>query len=255
MGTRLWLALALTSACGRVGFDALATPAGGDARAGDAAGDAPGGGDGTGSDSAVTSGVALAQMGVVVAATTNLMLSLPAPSTPGTLLVAAIATNGTSGVGLPSGWTMATTVGINGSCSTIIAYYENNPGGITTATFTQIAGTPGAGELTEWTGAMTTGSLDATGTATGNSPGTAQSVATAMAPAAGELAVAAFCEDVNSPLYTAGSGWTQLGTYSNVSSSPSFEHDYLRGTPAAIVTDSVTSSVAGKYAAVIATFR
>ena len=247
MGTRLPLVLALVCGCGRVGFDAIA-PGDGSAPATDGQRDGA-----AGSDGLVTTPITLAQQGAVAAGTTNLMPGLPQPSTAGTLLVAAIATNGTSGVGLPPGWSLANQVSLNGSCSAIVAYYAANPGGITTATFTQIAGTPGVGELTEWTAAV---QLDVTGVATSSSPTAMQSVQTASATTVlGDLAISAYCEDVNNPTYMPQSGWTALGTYSNVSSSPSFESDYQLGEPTAVVVDTATSSVAGKYAAVLATFH
>ena len=63
-----------------------------------------------------------------------------------------------------------------------------------------------------------------------------------------------FCEDDNNPTFTPGAGWSQLGEFANVASSPSLASD-ARFVPAGAVDETITSSVAGKYAAVIATFR
>lgn len=254
MGRLHILVLLAAAGCGRVDFDAVA--AGSETRPDGARSSDASAGDASAGDAPVTSPVALAQKGPVVAVTTNLVLTLPAPSTPGTLLVAAIVTNGVNGVGIPAGWTVVAQQGSNGGCTVVIAIQPNNPGGITTDTFTQIAGTPGAGQLTEWSAVATSSPLDATGTTVGQNPVKAQPVQTSAATTTpGDLGVTVFCEDVTSPTYTPASGWTNLGGYSNTASSPSFTSDYALALPVAVTAETVTSSVQGKYAGAIATFH
>jgi len=71
----------------------------------------------------------------------------------------------------------------------------------------------------------------------------------------GEVAIGTFCQDTNSPTYTPGAGWTELGQGANTSASPSMLAEYQLGVPAAKVTATGTSSLSSKYAAVLLTFH
>lgn len=239
---RLAAIACVVAGCGRLGFDGPRAAVDG-ALADDAISDVaiP---DGAGSG-------ALVQQTVVVAASGTLTLSLPSPSTPGTLLVATLATN--NAITVPPGWTTAIEAVNTGGCTALIAYLANNSGGITAVDFAAVAGNPAVGQLAEWSGFA---ALDQTGTGASNNPQTMQSVQTSGTPAAaGELGIATFCEDVNMPSYLVASAWAQLGSYSNVSSSPSFIDLAHEDLPMAAVSATVQSSVGGKYEAAIATFR
>jgi len=178
--------------------------------------------------------------------------TLPQPSSAGTLLTVAVATNDPTSLVLPPGWQMAVLQTSSGTCSAAIAYLPNNPGGVQDIVVTINAGVPIDAIASEWSGAT---AVDVIGQSSSGNPQTAQTVQTAMpTTVAGTAAVAVFCEDVNTPTYTAGNGWMTLGTFSNVSSSPSFIAEAMTGLPVGVATASATSSVGGKYQAAIAAF-
>jgi hypothetical protein len=195
-------------------------------------------------------GLGSVQITEVVAGTNGLTFTVE-PTQPGTLLVASLGINSVGTVAVPPGWTVAIMNGTAGACSAILAYQLANPGGITSLTFTLGGNTPLVGSISEWTGRS---AFDAMGSMVQGQPNASQSVETSAATTANELAITTFCEDDNNPTYTPGEGWTQLGSYSNVASSPSLAID-AQIAPAGFVGESVTSSVSGKYSAVIATFR
>ncbi|HEX5060876.1 MAG TPA: hypothetical protein VFV99_16025, partial [Kofleriaceae bacterium] len=179
-------------------------------------------------------------------------LTLPAPSTAGSLLVITVGANDISSLTLPSGWTIAASVLTNGACATAIAYYPNNPGGITSVILQQPMLQPTAAQLSEWS-PITANPLNGTSQTQGGIQATMQTAMVATIATKG-VAITAFCEDVNNPTYTPGAGWTTLGTSSNGSAEPSFISDYKAVTAGGIYTETVTSSVSAKYAAVIAVF-
>jgi hypothetical protein len=230
--------------CGRLGFGVTDDdPLAADASALDPA-------DAT--DAAPTT-IAHAQASAPVDVAGPMTMTLPASSTPGSLLVVTLGTSDTSNLVVPAGWTFATQIAVSGGCVAAILYYANNPGGIASVTFDQPSLVPTVAQLTEWTGATT---LDATGTATSSSPVTMLAVQTATpATATGGIAIDVFCEAVNQPAFTAGPGWTNLTTASNGPAEASFITDYKLGIGPGVVGETVTTSVAGKYAAAIATFR
>jgi hypothetical protein len=240
----------LLGGCGRLGFDARDF----------AAGDAKGSDSAIASDAADASGNAMIQRWQETAVANTVggaMLTLGTPSMPGSLLVLAIAANDLSSLGLPSGWTQAATTGSNGACFGLIAYLPNNPGGIGSITYTMSTGAPSVAQLIEIANASTTAPLDAVGQIAASSPVVSQTVSTSTSTTSPqELAVTLFCEDVNMPTYSpAGSAWMRLGTFSNSSSSPSYEAEYSLVPATMVVTATVTSDVAGKYTGLIATFR
>lgn len=237
--------------CGRLGFGVEGDDTLGDAPAGDSGG--------SGADAGLdgSTGVAAqAQASASVNVMGDVAMTLPAPSTPGSLLVVTMGTSTISNLGLPAGWMIAAEITISGGCLAAIAYMANNPGDITSVTFTQSAGVPTVAQLTEWAGVSTTAALDAIGTATGNQA-TMLSVQTATpTTAAGGVAVDVFCQAVTMPVYSAGAGWTNLASASNGPSVASFTTNYKLGLAAGVTIDeTVTTTVAGKYAAAIATFR
>ena len=246
---RFVMLAALAAGCGRLGFARTsdATPlvdvgADPDIVVG---GDAP----------AIMGPPAMVQASTVVVDSNGVTVTLATPSTPGTLLVATFASNGVNPIGLPPSWVEVAHIGTGGGCTVTIAFEANNPGNETSVAFTQGAGIPILAQLTEWSG-VTSSPLDAPGTATSASPTTSQLVQTGTSTTvAGELGVDVFCEDVNSPTFTPGTGWTNLGSFSNVASAPSFASHFQLDLPVGMAIETQTSSVQGKYSAVIATFR
>jgi hypothetical protein len=140
-----------------------------------------------------------------------------------------------------------------------IWYYQNNPGGISSATFTS-NGSFARAQMSEFRGVSWTSPVDQTGTMS-NTGGASASVSTSGAAiSSGELAITNFQEDLGSAdtgTLTPGSGWTNLG--SNNSSSAEFHEsfDYEIGpTKGVEASETVTASRSGtSWAGVIATFK
>jgi len=152
------------------------------------------------------------QTGTLATSTSgSVTATLPSASTAGTLLVATL-TNKTNTVAFtaPSGWTQAVT-GNNLCCGrTDIWYYVNNPGGITSATFTAVSGTTSA-QLSEWNGVVSSSPVDQTGSGnhTTGSSYTIQSIVSVAQ--AGELGIAAWQNSgTNATSQTVTSPWAHL---------------------------------------------
>jgi photosystem II stability/assembly factor-like uncharacterized protein len=181
--------------------------------------------------------------------------SLPGASTAGNLLVAVVA-NGKdcAAFSAPAGWVNAASACKAGSKDGEVEvwYYTNNPGAISSATFTAASGAePIVGQLSEWSGVSIGSPLDQTGTATVTTNQTSATVSTSGATAtSGELAVTGFTTAATPQTFTAGSGWSALfsdGTNGYVS-------DQKLGLAAGTVSETETDTKAGQWAAVIATF-
>lgn len=180
-------------------------------------------------------------------------ITLAATSTPGTMLVLSMGTNGLGSLVLPNGWIIATSTGFSGACYAMIAYYPNNPGGITDVMYSQPGGLPSVAVISEVSGVT---ALDVLGTANGMNPVSMQTVATTGPTSTDRgIAITTFCEDVNNPVYTSGAGWTNIAQFATGAASTSFNTDYKEFTAAGAISETVTTSPTGKYAAVIATFR
>ena len=183
--------------------------------------------------------------------------TLPAASTAGTLLVATLAGAKNTAFSGPAGWVKAAGVGRT-NAQAEIWYYAGNPGGITTASFTSNGATSTAGQLSEWTGVLASSPVDTTGTTT-------TTLATSIAPAtstttttAGELAVTAAAENLTlagTATFTPGSGWTNLGNSGTTSTSYHYTADYETGVATGTVSETITSSTIGAWAAAVATFK
>lgn len=248
---RLLAWLSLLTGCGRLGFGLFNdTPGDADAAIDNSTGD--GGPDGK--TDAPPAGGPLVQQTPMFNGVGPATLSLPGPSTAGSLLVITMTANDTSNLVLPSGFSIATQIMVSGGGFALIAYQANNPGGISSVGISQPSGLPSVAQLTEWTG-ITATSPDVMGSTTGQNSTTLSVQTAAATTAANDLAIAVFCQDVSTPMYTAGTGWTSIGTASNTSAYPSYSADYRTNVPVGIVSETVTSTVSGKYAAVIVTFR
>ena len=100
------------------------------------------------------------------------------------------------------------------------------------------------------------GGPDTGGFGGGQNPTTALTISTLTpAAAANEIAIATFCEDTTMPTFTPGSGWTSLGSESNVASSPSLFSEVRSDLPAGTITAVATGSLAAKFAAVVFAFQ
>ena len=190
-------------------------------------------------------------------ATATVAPTLSTASTAGTLLVATLASQRNSSYSAPSGWTKAVRVGSTNSDAEIW-YYANNPGGITSASFTNNPSSSSSGQLSEWSGVTTSSPLDQIGTATATATTTVAPATSTTTTAAGELAVTAAAQYIaaaSTATYTPGAGWTNLGNSGTTSSSYQYTADYQTGVATGTVTETITSSSLGVWAAVVATFK
>ena len=160
--------------------------------------------------------VSLVQTGTEKTSTSaTISPTLSSASTAGTLLVAQLGNRNTSASAPysgPTGWVNATGVFQSGTGRVEIWYYPNNPGGITSATFTASTGANTmVAQLTEWKAANFTAPVDATGTLTKASATTATVSTSAATTVTGDFVVTAFTTS-STPIttFTAGSGWTHV---------------------------------------------
>jgi hypothetical protein len=214
------------------------------------------------SASTAQAAIARVQTGTLVnSSSSSLALTLSAASAAGNLLVATLEDD-PSGAAFsgPSGWVRA--VGANSGGTTNpgraeIWYYADNPGGISTATFTASGATHVQGQLSEWSGVATSSPLDVTGTGTAANA-TSVSVSTSAAAASGDVGITSFGIGFNknrSTTFTAGSGWTNLGEDGTTSQSDSYSADFRLSLSAGVASETETNNRAGDWAAAIATFK
>lgn len=200
--------------------------------------------------------IAQLQKGTEVTATNGTVSpSLSSASTAGNLLVAVVENaQSCAAFSAPAGWVRAVSVCRNagGIGDAEIWYYPDNPGGISSATFTAASGTKTiVGQLSEWIGASIGSPLDQTGTVMVTSNQTSATVSTGAATGfTGELAVTAFQEATTALTFTAGSGWTAL--YSDGTNG--YESDYQGGLSAGTISETVSSTKSQQWIAAIATF-
>ncbi|HEV2217209.1 MAG TPA: pilus assembly protein TadG-related protein [Candidatus Dormibacteraeota bacterium] len=196
------------------------------------------------------------QMGAESARQAHLVTaSLPAASQAGTLLVAAINSDDTPNkFTAPAGWIEAVEVDTTPDRRTEIWYYPSNPGGITSATFAFNPATiNGEAQLSEWNGVAAVAPLDQTGTFTNGTTSTTSTTSTAGALAqTGELVITNMGFNIAAgQTYTRGAGWNALT--SDVTNG--FASEYRVDLPAAIASETVTTSQATQWANVIAAFK
>jgi len=203
-----------------------------------------------------SSAVTKVQSPARVTSTTGTIAASFSATTAGNLLIASVGYSGiTPAFAAPTGWVKA--VSFAGTLSeTEIWYYANNPGGITSVSFTFTSGTTATMQLSEWSGLATTSVLDKTGTATASA--TSVTVSATSTAASGELAITSFAEGFGSTTFsvtfTPGSGWTNLGN-GLAGSLDATTVDYRTGVGSGTVSETETSSKTGTWAAAIATFK
>ncbi len=208
---------------------------------------------------AQAAGIAKVQSGpLVTSTTTSLVLTLPAASTAGDLLVASIAASTpTPSFTGPTGWARASSRAGTGDAE--IWYLASSASGITSATFSAASGTVSGGTLLELSGVAASGPLDQTGTVATGSGASSASVTTSGATAVGgELAITSFEEALTTSqtvTFTPGTGWANVASSASTAYTAHITSDDELGLAVGTATERETSSVAGTWAEVIATFR
>ncbi|HET7466035.1 MAG TPA: pilus assembly protein TadG-related protein [Candidatus Dormibacteraeota bacterium] len=204
----------------------------------------------------VAGGIAIKQIGAESAVQTHFITAtLPVASTAGTLLVATINSQTTPNkFAGPAGWTSAVEQDNPAEGRSEIWYYPNNPGGITSATFTMNPATvSGAAEITEWSGAATLAPLDQTGATSVTVPATSATTSTVGAMAqSGELVVTNIGFKIaagNS--YSQGAGWNSIVK----DNAFGYASEYRLDLPAGTASETSTTTTASAWANVIATFK
>ena len=210
--------------------------------------------------SPLTGGVANVQIGLeTVPAKVDIRVTLPAPSTAGTLLVVTLRsdTNPSNKPFTPPSatWLSAVENFQNGIAHTQIWYYPNNPGGIQTADFAVSPNSiDGVGQMSEWSGPGAA-PLDLTGTLTQTTNQSAPTISTSGSIAtAGELVVTDMgALQQAGQTYSSGAGWTNTVSDMSVEGYASeYRINPATGAPAS---ESVTVGTPTTWASVIATFK
>jgi len=196
---------------------------------------------------------------VATSSSSSLAVTMSAGSTAGDLLVATISSNSASAFSGPSGWVQGPTVSATGTNPgrAAVWYYPNNPGGISSATFTTTSATVMAGQLSEWSGVATSSPLDASGTAT-NTSATSITVSTTGAPTTtGGVGIAAFDLAMNksqSITFTPGTGWTTLGS-NGTTVTNAYSANYKLNNGTSVVSEAEGSNKSGDFSATMAVFK
>jgi len=181
--------------------------------------------------------------------------TLPAASLAGTLLVATVRSNdGANSINGPAGWVLAASAQQAGEGWNEVWYYPNNPGGITTATWTVVpAVVDVAAQMTEWSGAAAVSPLDQTGTTTLPIAATTAVIATGGATTqANELVITS--DGFKIP---AGQTFTPAGTYTSLvnDATAGFASEYRANAAIGVQSETVTTSQASLWSLTMATFK
>ncbi|HSP10050.1 MAG TPA: pilus assembly protein TadG-related protein [Candidatus Dormibacteraeota bacterium] len=210
--------------------------------------------------SPLTGGIAKVQIGPEIGpARKDIVVTLPSPSTTGTLLVVTLRsdTNPSNKPFTPpsASWLPAVENFQHVIAHTQIWYYPNNPGGITTADFgLDPASIDGVGQMSEWSGAAAA-ALDLTGTLTQTTNQSAVTIATSgSVTTAGELVVTDMgALQQAGQTYNPGAGWTNIASDMSVEGFASdYEVNPVAGLPAS---ESVSVGTPTKWASVVAAFK
>jgi hypothetical protein len=206
---------------------------------------------------ALSGGISNVQVGPIVTAKHFITPTLPAPSTAGTLLVADVRSDATPSRFLaPAGWLPAGAPSQAGtSPRTEIWYYPNNPGAVPNPTFTITpASIDSTAQVSEWRNVATVLPLDQTGNF---SAGVNQLTATVSTPvataAANELVITddGVLEAVAGQVLNQGASWNSLAN----DPTDGFSAEYRLDLPAAVASETVTSTKPTTWALVMATFK
>jgi hypothetical protein len=207
---------------------------------------------------ALSGGISNVQVGPIVTAQHFIKPTLPAPSTAGTLLVADVRSDASPNRFLADpGWVEAGVPSQAGSSPrTEIWYYPNNPGNISLAQFTITpANIDSTAQMTEWRNVATLNPLDqAANFATGTNQLTATvSTAPTATASANELVITddGVLENVAGQVLTQGASWNSLAN----DPLDGFSAEYRIDLPAAIASETVTSTKPTSWALVMAAFK
>ncbi|HXC76322.1 MAG TPA: hypothetical protein VNU19_04660 [Candidatus Acidoferrum sp.] len=203
---------------------------------------------------ALGGGISNVQIGAETAVVRHLITpTLTNPSTAGTLLVAIVRSDDTPNRFLaPAGWVTADFASVAGTARTEIWYYPNNPGGISSVTFTITpANIDTVAQMSEWrnvaavvpiTGTQVVASNQLTGTVS----------TSAATPVANELVITAegFNENAAQTI-NLGASWNTLAN----DATNGFGSAYRLDLPAAVASETASSTVATTWSMVIAAFK
>jgi hypothetical protein len=182
--------------------------------------------------------------------------TLSAASTAGNLLVAVLGNRKTvssAAFAGPAGWTNATGVFQSGTGRVEVWYEANNPGGITSATFTASSGTNVVvGQLSEWSGAAFSSPVDRTGAVTSGSATSATVSTSSATTLSGDLAITEFATSVT-PIttFTAGTGWAHLFS----DGTRGFVSDDKQGLAIGTTSETEQASSSTSWAGIIVAFK
>ena len=207
---------------------------------------------------ALSGGITNVQVGPESAGSlTTITATLPAPSLAGTLLVADLKSDTSPSnkpFTAPAGWVAANNAFLDPTAHTQIWYYPNNPGGISSVDFGLSPNSiVGVAQLSEWQNVATVSPLDQSGTLTVSSNQLTATISTSAATTVpNELVITddGFSHSAGQTVLP-GAGWTTL--VNDVSNG--FRSEYRLDLPAAVASETVTSSVATTWAVVIAAFK
>ena len=203
-------------------------------------------------------GISNVQVGPEVGpAATTVIPTLPLASQAGTLLVVDIESDTNPSnrpFTAPAGWISANNAFLDGTAHSQIWYYPNNPGGITSADFgVTPTSLTAVAQMSEWRNVATVSSLDQSGTTTVATNQLTATVSTSGATtAANELVITSdgFLPQAGQTV-APGVGWTTLAS----DQAKGFRAEYRLDLPAAVASETVTSTVATTWALVIAAFK
>ncbi|HEY0830090.1 MAG TPA: pilus assembly protein TadG-related protein [Candidatus Dormibacteraeota bacterium] len=181
--------------------------------------------------------------------------TLPGASVAGTLLVANIsAVDGVNTISGPAGWVLAASAKQAGEGWDQIWYRANNPGGISTATWTVLpASKDVVSQMTEWNGVAAAAPLDRTGTTTIAVANTTAVISTSAATTtANDLVITNDGFKV-----AAGRTFSKGAAYTSLTNDPTngFASEYRLNAPIAVQTETVTTTQASLWSLAIAAFK
>jgi hypothetical protein len=198
------------------------------------------------------SGIAQVQAGPESGKKVNPTATMPAASTAGTLLVATVNSDPTTTASTaPAGWAMADGINQATAGRAEVMYYPNNPGGITTVTFTTAA--KALVQLTEWSGVATSSPLDQTGTSAVTTKATTATISTTgPTTTSNELVITNDGYKLGAAdTFTPQVGWSSL----LVDEANGFSSEYRLDLPAAVASETVTASKSTQWSLTVASFK
>jgi hypothetical protein len=201
-------------------------------------------------------GISSRQIGAESAPQTHFITAtMPAASQAGTLVVATVnAASTPNKFSAPAGWVSAAEANQAGEGRSEIWYYPNNPGGISSVTFTMNPATiGGVAQISEWLGVATAAPLDQSGSLAVPVATTTTVIATGGAMTqANELVITGDGFKIaGGQTFSRGAGWT--GTVTDLTQG--YSSEYRLDLAAGVASETLTTSQASLWANVIATFK